>query len=159
MRWAFGTLQCLYKHRNSLFRSGWFGWFALPSLWLFQILFQMIAPLVDIQVFFLIGRFLDAWLSSGLYRQDWQPLRGAAEDLSRYGVLYTLLFAVELSGAIMAFRLDREKLSMLWWTFWQRFVYRQIIYAVIYHSLWRAASGLRQGWNKVQRKGTVQSAA
>lgn len=159
MRWAFGTLQCLYKHRDALLHYGWFGWFALPSLWVFQILFQVVAPLVDIQVFFMLGRFLDAWLSSGLYQQDWQPLRSAAADLSRYGLLYSALFVVELGGAFLAFRMDREKLGLLWWTFWQRFVYRQIIYAVIYYSLWRALSGMRQGWNKVQRKGTVQTTA
>lgn len=157
MRWAFGTLQCLYKHRDALLHFGWFGWFALPSLWIFQILFQVVAPLVDIQVFFMAGRFLDAWLSSGLYQQDWQPLRTAAADLSRYGLLYSLLFVVELGGSLLAFRMDREKLGLLWWTFWQRFVYRQIIYAVIYYSLWRALSGMRQGWNKVQRKGTAQT--
>src|SRR5205823_1635845 len=39
-RWAFGTLQCLWKHRSATFRYGAFGWIALPSLWMYQILFR-----------------------------------------------------------------------------------------------------------------------
>src|SRR5205085_6126809 len=47
-RWAFGTLQCLWKHRRAVGRHGAFGWIALPSLWLYQILFPAISPFMDI---------------------------------------------------------------------------------------------------------------
>ena len=45
-RWAFGTLQCLWKHRDALLnpRYGAFGLVAMPSLWVYQIAFQAIAP-------------------------------------------------------------------------------------------------------------------
>lgn len=43
-RWSFGTLQCLWKHRRSVGKHGWFGALALPSLWLFQIAGQVLAP-------------------------------------------------------------------------------------------------------------------
>lgn len=158
MRWSFGSLQCLYKHRSALFRYGWFGRFALPSLWIFQFLFQVIAPLVDIQILFLAARFLNAYIASGLHQQDWQPLHAATADLLQFGFLYLLLFAVELLGAIIAFRLDRERLRALWSLPLQRILYRQILYLVIYHSLWKALSGMKQSWNKLQRRGNVQAA-
>src|SRR5205823_412163 len=49
-RWAFGTLQNLFKHRGATFRHGAFGWIALPSLWLYQILFPAISPIMDLTV-------------------------------------------------------------------------------------------------------------
>ena len=49
-RWTFGTLQCLWKQRGALFTCGWFGWLALPTLWLFQVLFQILSPLVDLGI-------------------------------------------------------------------------------------------------------------
>ena len=47
-RWAFGTLQCLWKHRAALWNDGAFGWLALPSLWVYQILFPAISPFMDV---------------------------------------------------------------------------------------------------------------
>src|SRR5437763_94921 len=49
-RWAFGTLQCLWKHQGALGQHGAFGWIALPSLWLYQILFPAISPFMDIAI-------------------------------------------------------------------------------------------------------------
>ena len=39
-RWAFGTLQCLWKHRDMVFNWSYraLGWFSLPSIWFFQII-------------------------------------------------------------------------------------------------------------------------
>ena len=48
-RWAFGTMQCLWKHRDLVFnpRFGALGWFSLPSIWFFQIGLVAVTPLVD----------------------------------------------------------------------------------------------------------------
>ena len=49
-RWAFGTLQCLWKHRRITLRPryGSLGLIAIPQIWLFQFLLTAIAPLVDL---------------------------------------------------------------------------------------------------------------
>ena len=60
-----------------------------------------------------------------------------------------------MAGAFVAVRMDREDKSLLWWLFWQRFVYRQMLYVVIWKSLWTAIAGHRAGWNKLARRGTV----
>src|SRR5438874_6585019 len=49
-RWAYGTLQCLWKHRDMVFNWNYraLGWFSLPSVWFFQIILVAITPMVDL---------------------------------------------------------------------------------------------------------------
>jgi cellulose synthase/poly-beta-1,6-N-acetylglucosamine synthase-like glycosyltransferase/peptidoglycan/xylan/chitin deacetylase (PgdA/CDA1 family)/spore germination protein YaaH len=155
-RWSFGTLQCLWKHKKVLLKHGWFGWLALPMLWIFQIGFQTIAPLVDLQLLYSVYQFVQALLTQGMYTQDWRPLPQTVEYIQHIGLFYLLFFVVDLIGALIAFIRDHEKLSLLWLLFWQRFVYRQLIYAVIWKSIITAVKGRKQGWGKINRKGTVE---
>jgi len=147
-RWAFGTLQCLWKHRSVLLnpRYGAFGTVALPSLWVFQIGFQAIAPIVDLMI-----------LWSIVYSK--LVLTGADQKSSFLLLGYWAVFSsVELAGAYLAFRLDKEDKKLLGWLLLQRFVYRQLMYYVIVKSLVVAVRGSLVGWGKLDRKGTVQVA-
>jgi cellulose synthase/poly-beta-1,6-N-acetylglucosamine synthase-like glycosyltransferase len=153
-RWAFGTLQSLWKHRRAIGRYGWFGRLMLPSLWLFQIAFQAISPLVDLQIVWALGKVVAYLAAFGLNR-DWQPLPNAMASLYLVAFMYAFFFVVELIGALVAFKLDHEKPKVLLWLFWQRFLYRQLMYAVLLKSLKTAISGIRAGWGKLERKGTV----
>ena len=153
-RWAFGTLQCLWKHRRALGRYGWFGRVMLPALWLFQIVFQVLSPLIDLQILWAIAGVVRAWLR-GHMSHDWQPLPQAMTSLYLIGFMYAFFFVVELIGSLVAFRLDREDSKVLVWLFWQRFLYRQLMYAVLLKSVKTAISGIRTGWGKLERKGTV----
>ncbi len=148
-RWAFGTLQCLWKHRGVLGnpRYGAFGTIALPSLWVYQIGFQAIAPVVDLTI---------VW--SLIYSHYIAPNTNGqnADMLLGYWALFS---AVELLGAWIAFRLDREDKKLLVWLLLQRFVYRQLMYYVIVKSLVVAVRGSLVGWGKFERKGTVQQPA
>lgn len=154
-RWAYGTLQCLWKHKRSLFHHGFFGWMALPSLWLFQVIFQALAPLVDIQLLYSLWGYLSAWLVRDTLLKDYQPLAAATNALEQVLFLYVLFVVVEAIGGVIAYRLDKRKAGPVVWLFWQRFVYRQIMYAVIYKALATALGGVRQGWGKIDRKATV----
>ena len=154
-RWTYGTLQCLWKHKGALLRYGWFGRLALPMLWLFQVVFQVLAPLTDLQVLYNLALFFRVWMVRGLLTKDWQPLPHATHVLLETLFFYALFFVVELLGALVAFLLDREKLRGLWWLFFQRLVYRQIMYGVLLKSLVHALRGAAAGWGKVERKGTV----
>ncbi|HWA81959.1 MAG TPA: glycosyltransferase, partial [Fimbriimonadaceae bacterium] len=155
-RWAYGTLQCLWKHRRAMGRHGWFGWLTLPSLWLFQILFQVLAPLVDVQLVYTTILATLAWVSSSAYTKDWRPAADVMQTLQAVAFLYGLFFTVELVSGFIAYRMDREKTGTLWWLFFQRLVYRQIMYVVIYKSIVTAIRGRRQGWGKLERKATVE---
>ena len=145
-RWAFGTLQCLWKHKGALLnpRYGAFGLVALPSLWVFQIAFQAIAPLVDLTIAWSLfyGKFIAP--SSG---------PGTLPILLGYWALFT---TVELAGALLAFGLDREDRLLIGWMPLQRFVYRQLMYYVIVKSLVVALRGSLVGWGKFERRGNVQ---
>jgi cellulose synthase/poly-beta-1,6-N-acetylglucosamine synthase-like glycosyltransferase len=153
-RWAFGTLQSLWKHRRAVGRYGWFGRVMLPTLWLFQIVFQALSPLVDLQIVWTVTNVVRAWLR-GRLEHDWQPLPNALASLYLILFMYAFFFTIELIGSAIAFRLDRENPKPLIWLLWQRFLYRQLMYAVLLKSLKTAFSGIRAGWGKLERKGTV----
>jgi cellulose synthase/poly-beta-1,6-N-acetylglucosamine synthase-like glycosyltransferase/peptidoglycan/xylan/chitin deacetylase (PgdA/CDA1 family)/spore germination protein YaaH len=155
-RWAYGTLQCLWKHRGATFHNGWFGWVAIPAVWVFQVIFQAIGPLVDLKVLWTVVDFVYSWATMGALHQDWQPLPQITRVVLEVGFFYGIFFGVDLIGAFIAYRLDREDLRDLWWLFWQRFVYRQLMYAVLIKSVVTAMKGKRQGWGKQERHGTVQ---
>ncbi len=158
-RWAYGTLQCLVKHRGALFHYGWFGCLAIPAVWIFQVVFQALGPLVDLKVVWTLIDFVYSWATMGALHQDWQPLPGITRLVLEVGFFYGIFFGVDLIGAFVAYRLDRERYRDLWWLFFQRFVYRQLMYAVLWKSVVTAIKGKRQGWGKLERKGTVRFAA
>jgi hypothetical protein len=70
--------------------------------------------------------------------------------------MYAFFFVIELIGSAVAFKLDREEPKILAWLFWQRFLYRQLMYAVLLKSIKTAISGIRTGWGKLERKGTAE---
>ena len=127
----------------------------LPTLWLFQVAFQVLSPLVDLQILWSIGTVIRAW-TRGRLVGDWQPLPTALASLYVIGFMYAFFFVVELVGSLVAYKLDREDPRPLVWLFWQRFLYRQLMYAVVLKSLKTAVSGIRTGWGKLERKGTVE---
>lgn len=154
-RWTYGTLQCLVKHRRALFKHGFFGWLALPVIWIFQILFQVIAPLVDLQILIsLIGFGLALTYGGG--SQESSPLGQSIANMREAATLYLVFFGVELLSAFIAYRLENKRVVSLWWLFLQRFVYRQVMYAVIYKALITAVQGARLGWGKLDRTATVK---
>jgi len=133
-RWAFGTLQNLWKHRAALARHGAFGLVALPSLWMYQILFPAISPIMDVTVV-------------------WAIFAGNAAHVLAY---YGLMVGVEFLGAALALWMDKGSWKLLPWLFLQRFVYRQMMYYVILKSIFAAVRGGAVGWNKFERRGTAQ---
>jgi len=157
-RWTFGTLQCLWKHRDALGRYGWFGRATLPSLWLFQIGYQVLSPLIDLQVLLTLLRVATAYFSSAIVTREWRPMPQAVEACAGIVTLFVFFFLLELLGALVAYRLDRERARSLWWLFWQRFVYRQIMYVVALQSIARAIAGRRAGWGKLERRGNARAA-
>jgi len=98
------------------------------------LVFQAIGPLVDLKVVWTLLDFVYSWATMGALHQDWQPLPGITRLVLEVGFFYGIFFGVDLIGAFVAYRLDHEKYRDLWWLFWQRFVYRQLMYAVLWKS-------------------------
>jgi peptidoglycan-N-acetylglucosamine deacetylase len=153
-RWAYGTLQCLWKYRGITFNTayGELGLVALPQVWLFQILLTTLAPVADLLLLWqLAGEYINYTQHVGTYTGD---------SLRLVGIYYVVFIAVDLLAAMAGFALEKgEDWRLLWWLPLQRFGYRQIMYYVVLRSLWTALRGPFVGWGKLERHGTVKARA
>jgi cellulose synthase/poly-beta-1,6-N-acetylglucosamine synthase-like glycosyltransferase/peptidoglycan/xylan/chitin deacetylase (PgdA/CDA1 family)/spore germination protein YaaH len=151
-RWAYGTLQCMWKHRDALLRPrfGTLGLIALPNVWIFQILFQLISPVMDLLlVYSLVVTAFDRWQ---------QPTDYSSTNLQQVLVYYALFLAIDWISACFAFLLERrERWRLVWWLFLQRFCYRQVMYYVMLKSVAMAVRGPIVGWGKLERKATAEA--
>jgi len=149
-RWAYGTLQCMWKHLDALFRLryGTLGFIALPNVWIFQILFPLISPVMDLMLVYTL-------ISAGLDRLQ-QPTGYSSTSLQQVLFYYALFLTIDWVSACFAFILEkREQWTLLWWLFLQRFCYRQVMYYVMIKSVAMAVRGPVVGWGKLERKATV----
>jgi cellulose synthase/poly-beta-1,6-N-acetylglucosamine synthase-like glycosyltransferase/peptidoglycan/xylan/chitin deacetylase (PgdA/CDA1 family) len=138
-RWSFGTMQAMWKHRGAIWESGAAGKLGrrgLPYLLAFQVLFPLLAPVVDL---------------AALY-----ALFVSSAPASLFYVWFGLLALQLLSGAY-AFRLDGERLGPLWGLPLQQIVYRQVLYLVVIQSVASALYGLRLRWHAMRRTGQLDA--
>ncbi|MBV9172680.1 MAG: glycosyltransferase, partial [Chloroflexi bacterium] len=153
-RWAFGTLQCLWKYRSMMFnrRYGALGMIALPQVWLFQIALTALAPLADL---LLVWQLIGQWIA---YAQHGAEFSNA--DLVTVGIYYVVFVLVDLLAANVGFAMERgENWHLLWWLPLQRFGYRQVMYYVVVRSIFAAIRGAFVGWGKLERTGAVRTAS
>lgn len=151
-RWAFGTLQCLWKYRGLTFnpRYGALGMIALPQVWLFQIALTALAPLADL---LLIWQLISQWIAYSQHGAEFSN-----NDLVTVGIYYAVFVVVDLLAATFGFLMERgEQWSLIWWLPLQRFGYRQLMYYVVVRSISAAIRGAVVGWGKLERTGTVKA--
>ena len=151
-RWAYGTLQCLWKYRRITFnpRFPQLGMVALPQVWLFQILLTTLAPLADL---LLVWQLVGQWINYSQHGAEFQ-----SNDLRTVGIYYCLFILVDMLAAVIGFLMERkEDWNLLWWLMLQRFGYRQIMYYVVVRSIATALRGPFVGWGKQERHGTVKA--
>jgi cellulose synthase/poly-beta-1,6-N-acetylglucosamine synthase-like glycosyltransferase len=134
-RWAYGTMQCLWKHRDLVFnpRYGALGWFSLPGVWFFQIALVALTPLVD-------GLLL------------YSALFGHATAIWYYLVAFVVM---DLLLATLACHIDEEPPHTALWIIPMRVVYRPLLAWVIWKSIFRALKGALVGWGKLERTGAA----
>jgi hypothetical protein len=130
-------MQAVWKHKGALLsrdpRQRRIGRRALPYMIVFQIALPMAAPVIDLFVLY------------GLLFTDLTPIA--------YWIAFNLL---QLTVAVVAFRMDGESLRPLWALPLQQFVYRQLMYLVIIESTMSALAGVRARWLRVERTGDVK---
>jgi cellulose synthase/poly-beta-1,6-N-acetylglucosamine synthase-like glycosyltransferase len=130
-RWAYGTLQVVWKHRGALREGNRLGRIALPALLVFQVLLPLMAPIIDVfAVYGLLAGNARTVVTTWLAYMGLQVLLGA-----------------------YALRLDRESLRPLWSLPFQQVVYRQLMYLVVIQSVVSALQGIRLPWHKLERTG------
>ena len=137
-RWTYGTMQAVWKHRRALRERGASrrtGWLGLGHIGVFQVLFPLAAPLVDI--FFVYGLVFG--------------------DPATTLVLWFSMLAIQTTAAAYAFRLDGEPAGPLWVAPVQQLLYRPLMYAVLVRSLLSAVTGGRVRWQRMQRLGALRA--
>ena len=152
-RWSYGTLQCMWKHKNALLnpRYGTLGFVAMPNVWIFQVFFPLISPIMDLMfVWTLIGALIGFLVHQEEYAHT-------PTNLNLVFFYYALFLAVDWFGAFAAFLMEKgEQKSLLGWLLIQRFGYRQVMYWVMVKSVFTAIYGAVVGWGKLERKATVE---
>jgi cellulose synthase/poly-beta-1,6-N-acetylglucosamine synthase-like glycosyltransferase/spore germination protein YaaH/peptidoglycan/xylan/chitin deacetylase (PgdA/CDA1 family) len=153
-RWSFGTLQCMWKHRDALYnpRYGTLGWIAMPNVWLFQLLFAALSPLADL---LFVWSLFSVWLVREQHGATY-----ALTNLEQVLTLYAIFLVVDWLAAALAFIAEPDEDKRLTWlVFLQRFAYRQVMYWVVLRSFIAAVRGHVVGWGKLDRTATVQRPA
>jgi cellulose synthase/poly-beta-1,6-N-acetylglucosamine synthase-like glycosyltransferase/spore germination protein YaaH/peptidoglycan/xylan/chitin deacetylase (PgdA/CDA1 family) len=142
-RWNYGIMQSFWKNRDACFNFSYrsLGLVALPNILLFQILLPILAPVTDILFI----------LSLVWNRHD-------PESMQKISLYYLIFFLVDVLVAIMAFSFENERMKRLLWLIPQRFVYRQLMYFVLFRSLKKAMKGEKQSWGLLKRTGNVNAA-
>ncbi len=136
-RWAFGTLQAAWKHRDALFvpKYGALAFVALPSIWVFQVLLAMLSPLAEVAM--IIALVAGNWRVVLLY--------------------YVAFFAIDLLSAVLAFVLEGEPLWDLLLFVPQRLYYRALMNYILMKSLLYALRGRLVAWGKLERTASVEA--
>lgn len=138
-RWAYGILQCLWKHRDALLRPEYkaLGLVAMPTMWIFQYVFLIISP------------FADLYFINGILTDPSQKLL----------IYYVSFLTFDLIAVTYAFVLEKEFKVNILWLILQRTLYRLIMVYVAVRSIISALGGRVVGWNKLKRTGSVVSEA
>jgi cellulose synthase/poly-beta-1,6-N-acetylglucosamine synthase-like glycosyltransferase len=138
-RWAFGTMQCLWKHRDLIFSARYraLGFFSLPSIWFFQIGLVALTPPVDLILL-------------------WSIFFGHAGVIWYYFLVFLLM---DLLLSVAACWMEGEPVRRAWISLPMRFVYRYMLAWIIWRSILRALKGALVGWGKLERTASVPSRA
>ena len=134
-RWSFGVIQSFWKNRDALFNKKYkfFGMVGMPNILVFQIILPLFSPLADLMM--VIGLFGD---------KPWHIL-----------TYYIIFVLVDFLVSIIAFRMEKESYKKLVYIIPQRFIWRQLMYYVLFKSIRKALKGEMSGWGVLKRTGNV----
>jgi cellulose synthase/poly-beta-1,6-N-acetylglucosamine synthase-like glycosyltransferase/spore germination protein YaaH/peptidoglycan/xylan/chitin deacetylase (PgdA/CDA1 family) len=147
-RWTFGTLQAVWKHRDTAGKPkyGTLGWVAIPNIFLFQIILPMVSPIIDL--LFLLS--LALW-GLGQLRVARLPQLWTLQDVERSLIFFAIFMLIDLLTCVVAFALEKnEDWTLLAPLILQRFYYRQMMYVVLFRAVKEAISGRPVGWRGVE---------
>ena len=153
-RWAFGTLQCLWKHGGVIARGRPRGLarIGLPQAIVFQILLAAVSPIIDLA---LVVSLVATWLR--VEEHGWAQTQ---TDLGKMLAFWLIFTGIDLLSGVIAFALERrERWRLLWLLVPQRIGYRQVMYYVVLKALVTAVRGPSVGWGKLERSGRAASPA
>jgi len=139
VRWMYGTLQAVWRHRNMLLRPryGWLGMLVMPIAATTILVPLVFTPFIVCSLFQLLVQ------------------QGALQVLLCFGA-----FAVIYGGmALVSVILQRERKVPLLMVPLYRFIYEPLRVYLLYTSLGTALRGVRLGWNKLERTAHMDDGA
>lgn len=140
-RWSYGIMQAFWKNRDACFNPKYkgLGMVSLPNIFIFQIILPIFAPLADLVLIFSL-----IWNHNNL------------DSLHKIGIYYIVFMVVDMLVSVVAFIFEKERLSKLFWLIPQRFIYRQLMYVILFRAIKKAIKGENQGWGVLKRTGNVK---
>ena len=137
LRWNYGILQAIAKHRGAIYqrgRSGRPGRVVLPYVIVMGYLATLAAPALDLLLLIQIATGSLTWATVALWVA---------------GLVSTVLLGV--------FGLAYESEKVRWAALLpvQQLLYRQLLYLTVFKAIGAAFSGIRLPWNKLERTGDV----
>jgi cellulose synthase/poly-beta-1,6-N-acetylglucosamine synthase-like glycosyltransferase/peptidoglycan/xylan/chitin deacetylase (PgdA/CDA1 family)/spore germination protein YaaH len=134
-RWSFGVIQSFWKNRDALFNKKYkyFGMVGMPNILIFQIILPLFSPLADLLM--IIGLFSD------------KP--------GKILFYYVAFIVIDCIVAAIAFWMEKEDYKKLIYIIPQRFIWRQLMYYVLFKSMRKAVKGELSGWGVLKRTGNV----
>ncbi len=134
-RWSFGVIQSFWKNRKVLFNKKYryFGMVGMPNILIFQIILPLFSPLADLMM--IIGLFGDKPLKILIY--------------------YFVFVLVDFLVGILAFWMEKEKYAKLIYIIPQRFIWRQLMYYILFKAIRKAMKGELNAWGKIKRTGNA----
>jgi biofilm PGA synthesis N-glycosyltransferase PgaC len=138
IRWSYGTLQAVVKHRDMLMRPRYrmLGLLVLPNYLLSIVLPLVFLPLTTLMAYLLVRT--EGW--------------GA---LAWYAVVFTGAHLVVATVAVFVMRESPRHLVMVPV---YRLVFEPLRAYLVYNSALMAVKGIRAGWNKLERTGQLDAA-
>jgi peptidoglycan-N-acetylglucosamine deacetylase len=151
-RWMYGTLQAAWKNLDLLFSGKFNGLtlIAIPNVIIFQVLFALISPLMDLALLFSV-----VW---AIWQKNFHPNDFSAIFSVKQILIFYLYFTlIDFLVAIFAFLTEKnKKWRLIWLLPLQRFFYRQLLYIVSVRSVLTALSGKLVQWGKLERNNSVE---
>jgi len=134
-RWSFGVIQSFWKNRDALFNPKYkfFGMVGMPNILIFQIILPLFSPLADLMM--IIGLLGD------------KP--------GKILFYYVAFVLIDFLVAIIAFRMEKESYKKLVYIIPQRFIWRQLMYYILFKAIRKALKGELSGWGVLKRTGNV----
>src|SRR3569833_730534 len=135
-RWSFGVIQSFWKNKDALFNKKYkfFGMVGMPNILVFQIILPLFSPVADLIMIF--GLFSD------------KP--------GKIILFYVAFVVIDFIVAIIAFKMEKERFSKLIYIIPQRFIWRQLMYYILFKSIRKALKGELSGWGVLKRTGNVK---
>ncbi len=143
-RWIFGMLQTAWKHRDAVWQGKAIGVVGVPYILIFGTLLSLMAPAADLLLVMGIVGIVDDLIQ--------RPAEVVDPAWLHAIVFYVIYLASDLALSVLAFILEpREPKRLLFWTVFQRFFYRQLLYVVTFRAIFVALTGRMAGWHKLVR--------